>query len=77
MPPSLIVNDRGELVHVLGGAARFLRVRDGRQSLDVQDLVDADLKMILAGGLKRALAEGAAVVFNGVRVQADDQHLSA
>ncbi len=72
MPPSLIVNDRGELVHVLGGAARFLRVRDGRQSLDVQDLVHADLKMILAGGLKRALAEGAAVVFNGVRVQADD-----
>src|SRR5688572_27443069 len=73
MPPSLIVNDRGELVHVLGGAARFLRVRDGRQSLNVQDLVHADLKMILAGGLKRALAEGAAVVFNGVRVQADDR----
>ena len=47
-------------------------VTDG-QSLDVQDLVHADLKMILAGGLKRALAEGAAVVFNGVRVQADDQ----
>ena len=73
MPPSLIVNDRGELVHVLGGAARFLRVRDGRQSLDVQDLVDADLKMILAGGIKRALSERSSVVFNGVRVQADDQ----
>jgi two-component system CheB/CheR fusion protein len=73
MPPSLIVNDRGELVHVLRGAARFLRVRDGRQSLDVLDLVDADLKMILAGGMKRALAERAPVVFNGVRSQADDQ----
>lgn len=72
MPPSLIVNDRGELVHALGGAARFLRVRDGRQSLDVQDLVDADLKMILAGGIKRALIERSAVVFNGVRAQADD-----
>jgi two-component system CheB/CheR fusion protein len=75
MPPSLIVNDRGELVHVLGGAARFLRVRDGRQSLDVQDLVHADLKMILAGGLRRAVAERSAVVFNGVRTPqaADDQ----
>src|SRR5688572_9780305 len=73
MPPSLIVNDRGELVHVLRGAARFLRVRDGRQSLDVLDLVDADLKMILAGGMKRALGERAPVVFNGVRSQADDQ----
>src|SRR5688572_12220105 len=70
MPPSLIVNERGELVHVLG-ASRFLRVRDGRQSLDVQDLVHADLKMILAGGIKRALAERSAVVFNGVRAHAD------
>ena len=73
MPPSLIVNDRGELVHVMGGAARFLRVRDGRQSLDVQDLVDAELKMILAGGIKRASMERSAVVFNGVRPHADDQ----
>jgi len=67
MPPSLILNERGELVHSLGGASRFLRVRDGRQSLDVRDLVDADLKMILSGGLKRALSEDAPVVFNGVR----------
>ena len=73
MPPSLLLNERGELVHALGGAARFLRVRDGRQSLDVLDLVDTDLKMIMAGGLKRALAERAPVVFNGVRVQPDEQ----
>jgi two-component system CheB/CheR fusion protein len=73
MPPSLILNERGEVAHVLGGAARFLRVRDGRQSLDVRDLVDADLKMILSGGARRALAERSPVVFNGVRTQADDQ----
>jgi two-component system CheB/CheR fusion protein len=73
MPPSLILNERGEVMHVLGGAARFLRVRDGRQSLDVRDLVDADLKMILAGGARRALAERSPVVFNGVRTQADDK----
>jgi two-component system CheB/CheR fusion protein len=73
MPPSLLLTERGELVHALGGAARFLRVRDGRQSLDVLELVDTDLKMIIAGGLKRALAERAPVVFNGVRVRPDDQ----
>jgi two-component system, chemotaxis family, CheB/CheR fusion protein len=73
MPPSLLLTERGELVHALGGAGRFLRVRDGRQSLDVLELVDAELKMILAGGVKRALAERAPVVFNGVRVRPDDQ----
>ena len=30
MPPSLLVNERGELVHAFGGASRFLRLRDGR-----------------------------------------------
>ena len=73
MPPSLIVNERGELVHVLGGAARFLRVRDGRQSLEVLDLVHVELKMILAGGIKRALAERSSVVFSGVRMPTDDR----
>jgi two-component system, chemotaxis family, CheB/CheR fusion protein len=72
LPPSLLLNERGELVHALGGAARFLRVRDGRQSLDVLDLVDSDLKMIITGGLKRALAERVPVVFNGVRVPPDE-----
>jgi two-component system CheB/CheR fusion protein len=73
LPPSLILTERGELVHAFGGAAQLLRLRDGRQSLDVLDLVDADLKMILAGGVKRALAERTPVVFNGVRVRPDDQ----
>ena len=41
------VNERGELVHAFGGASRFLRQRDGRQGLDVLELVDAELKMVL------------------------------
>jgi two-component system CheB/CheR fusion protein len=67
MPPSLLVSDRGELVHSFGGASRFLRVRDGRQGLDVLDVVDSELRMVLVGGLKRALHEPSAIVFKGVR----------
>src|SRR6185312_16086556 len=51
MPPSLLVNDRAELIHAFGGASEFLRHRDGRQGLDVLELVDNDLKMVLVGGL--------------------------
>jgi len=29
MPPSLLVTDRGELVHAFGGASRFVHPRDG------------------------------------------------
>ncbi|MET0553571.1 MAG: chemotaxis protein CheB, partial [Vicinamibacteria bacterium] len=69
MPPSLLVGENGELVHAFAGASRFLRLRDGRSGLQVLDLVDDELKMVLMGGLKRALLDASAVVFKGVRIQ--------
>src|SRR5262249_9134324 len=72
MPPSLLLSERGELVHAFAGASRFLRPRDGRQGLDVLDFVDGELKMIISGGLKRALSESAALVFKGARIDSSD-----
>ncbi len=49
MPPSLLVNDRGELVHAFRGASQFLKPRDGRQALDVTEQIDDQLKALVAG----------------------------
>lgn len=68
MPPSLLVNERGELIHAFAGASRFLEFHDGRQALDIIDLVGSELKMLLVGGIKRALNQSQAVVFKGVRI---------
>ncbi|MET0595818.1 MAG: chemotaxis protein CheB, partial [Polyangiaceae bacterium] len=76
MPPSFLVSDRGELIHTFAGASRFLRPRDGRQALDVLELVDDELKMVLLGGLKRALGESAAIVFKGVRIRTTGEEQS-
>ncbi|MET0391347.1 MAG: chemotaxis protein CheB [Polyangiales bacterium] len=72
MPPSLLVSERGELVHAFNGGSRLLQMRDGRQGLEVLDMVGPELKMVLVGGLKRALAETGPVVFKGVRLGGDD-----
>ena len=69
MPPSFLVSDRGELVHSFSGASRFMRYRDGRQGLDVLECVDTELKLVLVGGLKRALGEPGAIVFKGIRLE--------
>ena len=71
MPPSLLLTERGELVQSFGGASRFLRIPDGRQGLDILDLAGDELRMILVGGLKRALAEPGPISFRGVRLPAD------
>lgn len=73
MSPSLLVDDRGEVVHAFCGASRFLKPRDGRQGLDVAELVDPELKMALAGGLKRAISDPSAIVFNGMALGEGDE----
>jgi two-component system CheB/CheR fusion protein len=73
MPPSLLINERGELAHAFAGASKFVHFKDGRQSLDVLDMVDAELKMVLVGGLKRAQREPDGVIFTGVRIVADGE----
>jgi two-component system CheB/CheR fusion protein len=70
MPPSLLITDRGDLVHAFAGASRFLKLRDGRADLDILDIVEPELKLVLVGGIKRALAEPAPLSFKGVRLDA-------
>ena len=71
MPPSLLVTEKGELVHAFAGASRFLEMRDGRQDLDVLDIVGSELRMVLVGGLARAKKEASAIVFKGVRIRVE------
>jgi two-component system, chemotaxis family, CheB/CheR fusion protein len=73
MAPSLLVSERGELVHAFAGASRFLRVRDGRQDLNIIDLVDPELRLVLVGGIKRALEEPDPLVFRSVRQSSDGE----
>ncbi|NUP08094.1 MAG: response regulator [Polyangiaceae bacterium] len=73
MPPSLLVDERRTLIHTFGGAARFTRIRDGRPSLDVLDVVDPDLRAPLGGALQRATKDSGPVVYRGVNLQIDGE----
>jgi two-component system CheB/CheR fusion protein len=68
IPPSLLLNDNNEIVHAFRGASRFLQVQDGRQGLDILELVDGDLRAMLASGLRRSVKLSEPLVFRGVRL---------
>lgn len=72
LPPSFLINDRKELVHTFGQAGKHLRVKDGRATTQLLDMVDSELKMILLGALARAEKQLVPVVFTGIRVPAED-----
>jgi two-component system CheB/CheR fusion protein len=70
-PPSLLINGRRELVHSFSGASAYLKLRDGRPSNDVLDLVVEDLRTPLATAVQQAVKKQSAVTLQGVRVHVD------
>jgi two-component system, chemotaxis family, CheB/CheR fusion protein len=69
LAPSVLVNDVGELVHVFAGASKFLHLPDGRQRLELLELVSGELKSVLASSMKRALKVTEPLTIRSVAVQ--------
>ena len=67
MPPSFLVDERGQLIDSYGGVAGMLRIRDRRPSAQLLDMVDDDLRTVLSAALHRVAREGDRVVYDEVR----------
>jgi two-component system, chemotaxis family, CheB/CheR fusion protein len=72
MPPSLLVDEDRTLVDSFGGAERLLKVRRRRPSNSVLDLLDGELRTVVAGALQRVFKDKVAVRYTGVRIPDDD-----
>jgi two-component system CheB/CheR fusion protein len=67
MPPGFLVDERGQLIDSYGGVAGMLRMRDRRPSPQLLDMVEDDLRTVLAAALHRVAREGDRVVYDDVR----------
>jgi len=68
LPPSMLINERNELVHMFGDAGQFLRHAAGRFNLDILNMVEGDLRVALASAIQRATRDHRPVVYKGVRL---------
>jgi two-component system CheB/CheR fusion protein len=57
-PPSLVVNDRLEVVHLSAGAGRWLHLGEGEPTHDLVALARGDLRMELRAALYQAFDKG-------------------
>ncbi|MCS7046283.1 MAG: PAS domain-containing protein [Gemmataceae bacterium] len=69
MPSALLINEQGELVQTFAGANRYLRIREGRMSSDVLDMVEPDLRVVLGGALPRVFHEKTSSAYKGLRLR--------
>ena len=71
IPPSVLIDETREVLHVFGDAGRYLSFR-GRASLDVLNMVHDSLRMALSTAIHNAQSEGRKVTSKNVPLpQAD------
>ncbi|MEZ5402201.1 MAG: chemotaxis protein CheB [Bryobacteraceae bacterium] len=68
VPPSLLVNERGELLHAFGDATKLLHQREGRATLSVLELVEDELRVAIGAGLQQVVRKKAATTYEGIRI---------
>ncbi|MCB1746004.1 MAG: PAS domain-containing protein [Gammaproteobacteria bacterium] len=72
VPPAVLVDANGRLVHTFNRGADYLQARAGAASLNILDLVHPDLRMAVSTGMQRAAKESNIVRYGGIRVRLTD-----
>jgi two-component system CheB/CheR fusion protein len=72
MPPAFLLDEHRNVIDTFAGAEAFLRFKKRRPSMNLLELLDDDLRTIVAGTIQRAVKERAAVAYSGVRVNGSD-----
>jgi two-component system CheB/CheR fusion protein len=68
MPPSLLVDEERCLIDSFGGAEKLLKVRPRRPSMGVVDMLEGEVRTVVAGAIQRVLKDRVRVEFEGVRM---------
>jgi two-component system, chemotaxis family, CheB/CheR fusion protein len=68
MPPSFLIDEQRCLIDSFGGAERLLKVRRRRISTSILDLLEGELRTVLAGAIQRVIKEQNRIEYTGVRI---------
>ncbi|MFT5468924.1 MAG: two-component system CheB/CheR fusion protein [Verrucomicrobiales bacterium] len=68
-PPSVLVNSRGEFVHIHGRTGEFLEPAGGQPRMNLFDMAREGLQLELAAALRQSTAEGREVVREKISVK--------
>lgn len=67
MPPGVLVDDRFRMIHLFAGGERYLRIRPGRTSQSVLDMVHDDIKASVSSALQHCVKDAKEVRYSGVQ----------
>ncbi len=72
IPPSVLVNENMEVVHMFGDAYRYFRHSSGRTRLDIINMSQGDLKIAITTAINRVKKNNEPVNYKNIRVTVDN-----
>ena len=69
VPPTLIINQDYEVMHIRGDVSRFVGLRTGKTSLNVSSLVRKDLAIALETGINKALRDNKPTIYKDIHLK--------
>ena len=76
-PPSIVVNEDHQIVHLSGRAGRYLQIGGGEPSRDLLKMVRPELRVGLRSALYQAARDRTSVEVPGLRIAADGEEARA
>lgn len=70
-PPSLVLNDRGDIIHVHGRTGAFLEPSQGQPRMNVLEMAREGLKLPLAAAIRHVSADGGKAVRDNIEVKTE------
>lgn len=75
LPTTIFVNQRMEVLHILGDASAYFRIPTGKMTNDITRLAVKDLSVPLATGIQKAFKTQTATYYNNVSIKIDNQRV--
>lgn len=76
VPPSIIINDKYELVHVFKDVNKFMKIPSGKITLDILNMVPHELSLALGTAIHRAMKEEDEIIYKDVSFMKDNEAVS-
>lgn len=76
LPPSVIVDEYGELLHVCGDCDKYLRVPRGKATNEIQKMVPKELSTALGTAISKTRKEKITVTYTNIKVMVGNEQIN-
>lgn len=76
MPPSVIVSQEMKVIHLFKDVSRYIKLRPGKASFDLLNMVAKDLSVILSSMLNKLFKDNKDVYFRDIKLKEEDINLN-